>query len=184
MVKITLPPGTPGGINVTLKHAEALQHAPLAPADGSVYMGNLFWANPVDIYITKGSNGNAGESYTPSFTYHGFRYVEMLLSDGRLPVEPTISSVVAVNLRSAVEESAQLSFGSDVHATDNLLQKLSNNSWWTEAAALMSIPAGCAGRGERNGWTGDAAFGSESEMFDFSTGASINIPLGNKCCSS
>ena len=35
----------------------------------------------------------------------------------------------------------------------------------------MSIPAGCAGRGERNGWTGDAAFGAESEMFDFGTAA-------------
>ena len=35
----------------------------------------------------------------------------------------------------------------------------------------MSIPAGAAGRGERNGWTGDAAFGSESECFDFGTGA-------------
>lgn len=42
---------------------------------------------------------------------------------------------------------------------------------WTEAAALMSIPAGAAGRGERNGWTGDAAFASESECFDFDTGA-------------
>ena len=29
----------------------------------------------------------------------------------------------------------------------------------------------CAARGERNGWTGDATFGSESEMFDFGTGA-------------
>jgi len=52
-----------------------------------------------------------------------------------------------------------------------LLQRLSSNSWWTEAAALMSIPAGAAARGERNGWTGDAAFGSESECFDFDTGA-------------
>ena len=53
----------------------------------------------------------------------------------------------------------------------NLIQRLSNNSWWTEATALMSIPAGAAGRGERNGWTGDAAFASESESFDFDTGA-------------
>jgi hypothetical protein len=28
----------------------------------------------------------------------------------------------------------------------------------------MSIPAGAAGRGERNGWTGDAAFGSECTL--------------------
>jgi alpha-L-rhamnosidase len=35
----------------------------------------------------------------------------------------------------------------------------------------MSIPAGAAGRGERNGWTGDAAMAAESELFDFDTAA-------------
>ena len=69
VVRIKLPPGSPAGVNVTLKHAEVMAHAPLAPADGSVYMGNLFWSNPVDVYMTKG--GNASEDYTPSFTYHG-----------------------------------------------------------------------------------------------------------------
>jgi alpha-L-rhamnosidase len=85
--------------------------------------------------------------------------------------EPTLASVVGLNLRSSVGEAGALSFGTDSHAPGNLLQRLSNNSWWTEAAALMSIPAGAAARGERNGWSGDAAFGSESECFDFDTGA-------------
>ena len=35
----------------------------------------------------------------------------------------------------------------------------------------MGIPAGAAARGERTGWTGDAAFASESELFDFDTAA-------------
>lgn len=70
-----------------------------------------------------------------------------------------------------MSEAATLRFGADPHSPTNLIQGLSNNSWWTEAAALMSIPAGAAGRGERNGWTGDAAFASESESFDFGTGA-------------
>lgn len=79
VVRLTLPPGTSAGINVTLKHAEVLAHEPLAEydhiqADGSVYMGNLFWANPVDVYTTKGgSTAIRPETYTPSFTYHGFR---------------------------------------------------------------------------------------------------------------
>ena len=64
-----------------------LAHEPLAPADGSVYMGNLFWANPVDIYIAKG--GAAGpETYEPSFTYHGFRYVELTLEPAGAGAEP------------------------------------------------------------------------------------------------
>jgi hypothetical protein len=41
VVRLTLPPSTPSGITITLKHAEVLQHEPLAPADGSVYMACL-----------------------------------------------------------------------------------------------------------------------------------------------
>ena len=87
------------------------------------------------------------------------------------PPEPALASVVGLNLRSSVDEAGALTLGDDRHAAGNLLQRLSNNSWWTESAALMSIPAGAAARGERNGWTGDAAFASESECFDFDTGA-------------
>ena len=68
VVRVVLPPNMPRGANVTLKHAEALAHEPLAVEDGSVYMGNLFWANPVDVYITKG--GSDPEVHTPEFTYH------------------------------------------------------------------------------------------------------------------
>ena len=88
VVRLALPAGTPAGTRITLKHAEALAHPPLAPADGSVYMGNLFWANPVDVYIAKG--GATPEVYEPSFTYHGFRFVELSIAEGALPSEPTL----------------------------------------------------------------------------------------------
>lgn len=172
VVRLSLPPHTLAGTRVVLRHAEALAHEPLVPpqsADGSVYMGNLFWANPVDVYIVKG--GDSPEVYEPSFTYHGFRYVELDSGAAPLPVEPDLDTVVGINLRTAASEAASLRLGEDPHDPQNLLQRLSNNSWWTEAAALMSIPAGAAGRGERNGWTGDAAFAAESEAFDFDTAA-------------
>ena len=92
----------------------------------------------------------------------------MSVQGGTLPSPPTLASIVGINLRSSVRESGTIRIGADPHAAGNILQRLSNNSWWTEAAALMSIPAG---RGERNGWTGDAAFASESECFDFDTAA-------------
>ena len=144
------------------------------------------------MYVTKG--GSEAEVYEPSFTYHGcdlaaphspdcsgalsysycgyrFRYVEMTVDGGLLPTPPNVSTIVGLVLRSSVVETSLLRFGEDPRASGNLLQKLSNNSWWTEASALMSIPAGAAARGERNGWTGDAAFASESECFDFGTGS-------------
>jgi hypothetical protein len=174
----------------TLKYAETLTHPPLcddphssySACDGSVYMGNLFWANPVDTYIAKG-DPQSSEVFEPSFTYHGYhtattqcmplfhvcldvcspwstlhamvyasravcrgryRYIELSHSGPPLLSEPTISSVIGINLRTAAAESATLRFGADPHSPSNLVQKLSNNSWWTEAAALMSIPAGGA----------------------------------------
>jgi alpha-L-rhamnosidase len=96
-------------------------------------------ANPVDVYVAKG--GAAQEVYEPTMTYHGFRYVEMSIADGpsadsspaKLPTPPTLDSIVGVNLRSSVAEAAVLKFGPDPTNQSNLVQKLSNNSWWTEA---------------------------------------------------
>ena len=55
VARLTLPKNTAKGGRFTLKYAEALTHPPLcddphssySACDGSVYMGNLFWANPV-----------------------------------------------------------------------------------------------------------------------------------------
>lgn len=95
----------------------------------------------------------------------------MTIAGHELPTAPRLESMIGINLRSSVAEMGTIRLGVDPHDPSNLLQRLSNNSWWTEAAALMSIPAGAAGRGERNGWAGDAAFAAESECFDFDTGA-------------
>lgn len=76
-----------------------------------------------------------------------------------------LGTVLGINLRTAAKEQSAMRFSTP------LLQSLSDNSWWGEAAALLSIPNGAAGRGERAGWTGDSAFASESDCFDFDTGA-------------
>lgn len=164
-VRLTLPPHAPAGQNITLLHAEVLSHPPIAPAyDGSAFMGNLFWANPIDIFLAAGGNAT-GEVYTPRFTQHGFRYVE-LRANPPLPVGSVLNStLVAVQLQTDVRPAGSLRFGHP------MLQGIADMSRATESAALMGIPAGATGRGERAAWTGDAAFASESECFDFDTGA-------------
>ena len=159
--KLRLPPGTPAGTNATMKHTEVLAHPPFAAYDGSAWLGNLFWAYPVDSYI---SAGGAAEAYEPAFTEHGFRFVELSFNPP-LGAPPGLDALTAVVLRTDARPQASLLLGHP------LLQALSNASWWTESAALMGIPAGTAARGERTGWTGDAAFASESELFDFDTAA-------------
>ena len=75
------------GTRVVLKHAEVMQHEHLPGVQGfgkpvikkmnssMIYQGNLRTALATDTYIMKGDS--AGESYHPSFTYHGCRYVEV-----------------------------------------------------------------------------------------------------------
>ena len=164
-VRLALPPGVAAGTNISLKHAEVLSHPPFATYDGSVWMGNLFWAWPVDSYIAAGAGAApAGEVYEPAFTEHGFRYVE-LAADPPLAAPPGLAAVTAVVLRTAARPQATLRLGSPT------LQALSDAAWWTESSALMGIPAGTAARGERTGWTGDASAAAESELFDFDTAA-------------
>jgi alpha-L-rhamnosidase len=127
--------------------------------------GNIFWANQVDTYVS----GGAGEqSYEPRFTYHAFRYVELQATP---PLPPSLEkqiglhTVLGVNLRTAAREQAMLELANP------LLSKLSSNSWWTEASGLIGMPHGAGARGERAGWSGDAAAASESEAFDFDSAA-------------
>lgn len=176
---LALPGNTPRGVNITLAYTEVLAHPPLvgpetpsgppvpASYDGTAFYGNLFWSYPVDHYVTKGPDPHVPgqqEHYSPSFTQHGFRYVQ-LTADPPLDADPTDAMLTGINLRSDVREQSHLAIAHP------LLQRLSNNSWWTEAAALMGVPQGATGRGERGAWTGDSAFASESEAFDFDTAA-------------
>ena len=186
IARLKLPPMTAAGTNVSLMYAEALAHPGLASRDtpdawhnggggdrytGEVYMKNLFWAHPIDSFVARGGSAD-GEEFQARFTEHGFRYVQLSVVAGSLPTEPNITSIVGVNLRTDSREQSTLHFG------DPLLQRLSDNSKWGEAAALMSIPNGAAGRGERAGWTGDSAFASESECFDYDTGAFFTQFMG------
>ena len=63
------------GQNVTIRHAELLNHPPYGAQDGSIYVGNLRGARATDVYTCRGDA--AGESYEPTFTQHGFRYAEV-----------------------------------------------------------------------------------------------------------
>ena len=69
----------PAGSRVTIRHGEALQHAHLPglefPDPDRIYTDNLRTAKATDTYVMKGAAG--GESWQPTMTYHGFRYVEV-----------------------------------------------------------------------------------------------------------
>ena len=141
--KITLP-DCPAGVKVKMRHGEMLKD------DGSLQMGNIsIYFKPLpdfemqtDIYYTKGG----GETYTPSFTYHGFQFVEVSLSE---PVALTQESLQALFIHSDVEPAGSF------ECSDSLLNAVNAASKLSYLDNLISIPTDCPHR-EKNGWTGDA----------------------------
>ncbi|MBN1807808.1 MAG: family 78 glycoside hydrolase catalytic domain [Planctomycetes bacterium] len=127
----------PAGTRVQLRHAEILN------PDGSIYTENLRKAEATDAYILK---GEGVEEYTPHFTYHGFRYVEVT----GYPGEPDIGAITGLAAHSDVAESGKLECSSE------LVNRILGNVVWGLVSNLYSVPTDCPQRDERLGWMGDA----------------------------
>ena len=75
------------GTTVRLRFAERLL------PDGSIYTENLRNADATDVYTLR---GGGPETFTPHFTYHGFRYVQV----SGLPGTPTLATLTGNVLNS------------------------------------------------------------------------------------
>ena len=130
------------GTIVRLRYAERLN------PDGSIYTTNLRNADATDTYVL---SGDGDETWTPQFTFHGFRYVEVSFLSEQ-PASPlttgTIEGLVFNSL--PAELSVRLSSSSE------LLNKMNQLGAWGQRSNFFSIPTDCPQRDERLGWMGDA----------------------------
>ncbi|HMN95729.1 MAG TPA: family 78 glycoside hydrolase catalytic domain [Phycisphaerales bacterium] len=149
----------PAGTVVTLRHAEILS------PDGTIDTSNLRGAAATDAYICRGpapvGAGDGWESWQPSFTFHGFRYVE--LSGLSAPVAGARTTITAGGSRTLPPLSTVtgIVIGSDLPQTmtfrcsDEALTQLHSNILWGLRGNAVSIPTDCPQRDERMGWSGD-----------------------------
>lgn len=136
--------GAEPGTKITLRHGE------LKNADGSLQMGNIdiyFYPKPdfemqTDIYYAKGGE----EEFTPSFTYHGFQYVEVAADK---PITLGKESLKALFIHTDVEPVGSF------ECSNELINKINAASKLSYLDNLVSIPTDCPQR-EKNGWTADA----------------------------
>ncbi len=110
-------------------------------ADGSLATALLRSAKARAEYICK----DGWQSYSPEFTYMGFRYVGVKGAD-----EENLK-LSAVALYSDVESCGSFS------CSDERINKLQSNIVWGAKSNFVEIPADCPQRDERMGWTGDIA---------------------------
>ncbi len=122
-----------------------LKYAEWADSNGNISQksgGRAPLLKQVDAYV---SSGDERSSWTPTFSWHGFRYMEIT----GLNSAPDPEAIVAHLLRSDVKRT-----GTFV-SSDALLNKIHDMALWSYESNLMSLPMDCPIR-ERAGWTGDA----------------------------
>ena len=141
----------PKGTQVKLRFAETVKD------DGTLYLDNIRGAQVTDLYTLK---GEGAETYTPRFTYHGFRYVEMT----GFPGEPTLAALEGQVVCDAVTPAGAF------ECSNPLINHIFKNIFWGTRDNYRSMPTDCPQRDERQGWLGDrsAECKGESYLFDIS----------------
>ncbi|PJJ57594.1 alpha-galactosidase-like protein [Mumia flava] len=150
-VRLTLL-GEPGQ-TVQIRHGEVLN------PDGTLYTANLRTAKATDHYTFA---TDEPETFEPSFTFHGFRYVEVSGVDEA----PDASDLVGVVVGTDGDLTSSLETSSD------LVNQLQSNIVWGMRGNFLSIPTDTPARDERMGWTGDinvfartAVYNMDAESF-------------------
>mgnify|MGYP000781513945 CR=1 FL=1 len=136
--------GLAPGTAVSMRYGEVLypDMPQYAANRGMVMTENLRAAMNQDIYVASGA---PVELFSPRFTLHGYRYIEITGTDAPLPLH----AVRALPLSSIPRATASF------ECSDSLVNRLWKNIMWSTYSNFISIPTDCAQRNERLGWMGD-----------------------------
>jgi alpha-L-rhamnosidase len=137
----------PAGQTVRLRFAEMLN------PDGTIYTTNLRGAKATDFYTLA---GRGQEVYEPTFTFHGFRYVELVGYPG-VPNKDAVRGIVV---------SSDNTRTGDFECSNPLVNQLQSNIFWGQRGNYLEIPTDCPQRDERLGWMGDAQIFARTATFN------------------
>jgi alpha-L-rhamnosidase len=121
--------------------------------DGTLFTDNLRSALATDRYVARGAER---EVFEPRFTFHGFRYVELV----GLPRPLAASDVTGIVVHSDLPATGRF------ETSDALLNQLQSNIVWGQRGNFLSIPTDCPQRDERLGWTGDIQVFARTATFN------------------
>lgn len=137
------------GQTITMRFAEMLN------TDGSMYTDNYRKAKSTNTY-TAAETGTI--TWKPTFTFHGFRYVELSgFSEGVKPEKHWVTGLV---LHSDLDQIGTF------ESSHEKLNQLQSNIVWGQRGNFLDIPTDCPQRDERMGWTGDAQAFCSTAMFN------------------
>lgn len=157
------------GQEIVLRYTDMLK-------DGKFQLANVwfvrdFWERDKDIvhkdvYICKGEKN---ETYTQTFTYHGFRYVKVT---GITEEQATKDLLTFVVLHSDLKSRGSFNCSNE---TVNKLQEMTRRS---DISNFHYFPTDCPQR-EKNGWTADAALSAEQLLLNYNPENSFKEWMNN-----
>lgn len=145
-VKFRVPKAAKGD-TIIIRYAEKLDK------DGNLYTANLRHSQTTDYYISNGKD--AGEWWSPKFSYHGFRYIEVNRKGCKS------DDFVAEVISDEMDETG--SFKSD----NDVLNQVYHNALWGIRSNYKGMPVDCPQRDERQPWLGDRTGGCFGEAYIF-----------------
>jgi alpha-L-rhamnosidase len=123
----------PLGSKVTLRHAEVMEEDEL----GTRPLRECKATDTIQV-------GRDMTGWTPKFTFHGFRYVQV---DGWPDIKQDYLSAVVIY--------TDMERIGDFSCSHTGLSKFHQNTLWGLRGNFVSVPTDCPQRDERLGWTGD-----------------------------
>ncbi len=145
------------GTNLVITHGEILNDGNGAFSrgndgpEGSIYNANYRSAEATTRYTLK---GGGSEYYHPSFTFYGFRYIE--ITTDRHAVFHSVDGQVVTS----VEQDTGF-----IETSDADVNRLISNIRWGQYSNYLSVPTDCPQRDERQGWTADTQVFSKAGCY-------------------
>ncbi len=120
------------GAKVVIRHAETLNE------QGELHVTGNRSARSQDEYIL---SGEGEESFSPRFTYHGFRFAEL-----------TMEGKAELIKAEGVRIGTRLLHTTKFHTNREIVNRIYGMVLATERANLFEVPTDCTARDERLGW--------------------------------
>jgi alpha-L-rhamnosidase len=160
---VTLRTSGPAGTRIQLRYGELLYPDgtlnPMTSVAGQVKSAGVGGPGAPP-YAWQGEawflKGEGTETYTPRFTFHGFRYVEVT---GWI-VKPTPDAIEGRRLNSDVQEAGAFS------CSNELFNRIQDVVRWTLLSNLFSVQSDCPHR-EKFGYGGDILASSEMAILNY-----------------
>lgn len=145
-------------INVIGKAGELvkLSHAEVLDRDGNFYNANYRGAKAEYRYICK----DGLQTYKPKLTFYGFRYIRIdAFPGGVAKAKP--ENFCAIVVHTEMKRTGYIS------SSNTMLNRLVENTIWSQKGNFLDIPTDCPQRDERVGWTGDVQVYARAACLNF-----------------